>query len=404
MVDRLVRVADRLMSWLNPRRLAVLVLAVVLIVSAIFTPLVRAADNKIDNSSRLVTFYDEGEEHSILTKSRTVGEALDEVGLRIGDKDSVTPAVDSELNSSIVVVNIRRARPVTIADENGQRIRTVTAEIDATKIIESVGITLNPRDEIEVEASANFMSSGGAGQEISIRRAKTVNLSLYGQRLTLYTQADTLAEMLSEAGIGLADDDTTSLPLDQEISDGMSAQIWRNGIQTIEQEEEVAFETEIIKDSTKQVGYTEVQTAGQPGKKTVIYQVNMQSGVELSREKISEVITVPAVTQVEIHGTKVNLPPGSHTDWMRMAGIPESDFGATNYIISRESGWRYNATNASSGAYGLPQALPGYKMRSAGEDWETNPITQLKWFYSYCTNRYGSVQEAYEFWLANHWY
>ena len=98
------------------------------------------------------------------------------------------------------------------------------------------------------------------------------------------------------------------------------------------------------------------------------------------------------------------MPPGSHTDWMRMAGIPESDFGAANYIISHESGWRYNATNASSGAYGLPQALPGSKMASAGSDWQTNPITQLKWFYSYCLNRYGSVQEAYEFKIAHGWY
>ena len=209
--------------------------------------------------------------------------------------------------------------------------------------------------------------------------------------------------MLTESGIGLADSDTTSVPLDAAITDGMSLQIWRNGIQTIEQEEDVPFETQVVNDASKKVGYVEVQTAGQVGKKTVIYQVNMQNGVEVSREKISEVVTVPAVAQVEVHGTKVELPPGSHTDWMRMAGIPESDFGAANFIISRESGWRYNAQNPS-GAYGLPQALPGSKMASAGADWQTNPITQLKWFYSYCKGRYGSVQGAYEFWQANHWY
>ena len=73
-----------------------------------------------------------------------------------------------------------------------------------------------------------------------------------------------------------------------------------------------------------------------------------------------------------------------------------------------------NATNASSGAYGLPQALPGSKMASAGADWATNYQTQLKWFWSYCNSRYGSVQGAYSrygsvqgaynFWVANHWY
>ena len=87
-----------------------------------------------------------------------------------------------------------------------------------------------------------------------------------------------------------------------------------------------------------------------------------------------------------------------------MAGIPESDFGAANFIIRRESGWRVDATNASTGAYGLGQALPGSKMAPYGDDWQTNPITQLRWFYSYCQGRYGSVQGAYEFWQSHHWY
>ena len=87
-----------------------------------------------------------------------------------------------------------------------------------------------------------------------------------------------------------------------------------------------------------------------------------------------------------------------------MAGIPESDWGAANYIINRESGWNPRANNKSSGAYGLPQALPGSKMASAGSDWRDNPITQLKWFYKYCKGHYGSVQGAYNFWQSHHWY
>ena len=183
----------------------------------------------------------------------------------------------------------------------------------------------------------------------------------------------------------------------------MSMEVWRNGIQTIEQQEDVPFETQTIEDSTKKLGYTEVQTAGVIGKKSVIYQVNMQNGVEVERQKISEVTTVAPVTQIIVKGTKVELPPGSHTDWMRMAGISESDFGAANYIITRESGWRYNARNPS-GAYGLPQALPGGKMSSAGSDWATNPITQLRWFNSYCKQRYGSIQGAYNHWQSYHSY
>ncbi len=92
---------------------------------------------------------------------------------------------------------------------------------------------------------------------------------------------------------------------------------------------------------------------------------------------------------------------GSHEHWMKQAGIPASWFSAINYIVSHESGWRVNATNASSGAYGLPQSWPGSKMAAAGRDWRTNPITQLKWMKSYVTERYGGAPQAAAYWRAH---
>lgn len=404
MVGRLMARLGHLKSSINTKRLVVMLVLSVVVLSAGFAPLVFATDNKIDSSSRLVTFYDDGIEKTILTKSKTVKEALADAEITVNDNDKVTPSADTDLTDSMTVVNIRRARPVAVVDNDGRRTRVVTAEVDSTAIAKQAGADLETRDTAEVSPIDNFMAAGGVGQELKINRAKTVNAIIYGQNVTLRTQKETVGDMLSESGIKLADTDTVSVPLDTPIIDGMSLQVWRNGIQTIEQEEDVPFETQVVNDASKKVGYVEVQTAGQVGKKTVIYQVNMQNGVEVSREKISEVITVPAVNQVEIHGTKVELPPGDHTDWMRMAGIPESDFGAANFIIRRESGWRVDATNASTGAYGLGQALPGSKMAPYGDDWQTNPITQLRWFNSYCKGRYGSIQGAYEFWLAHHWY
>ncbi|WP_456243338.1 aggregation-promoting factor C-terminal-like domain-containing protein [Streptomyces radicis] len=73
-------------------------------------------------------------------------------------------------------------------------------------------------------------------------------------------------------------------------------------------------------------------------------------------------------------------------------------------IVQHESGWDYTATNPSSGAYGLMQALPGSKMASAGADWQTNPATQISWGLNYMDDRYGSPCGAWEFWQANNWY
>lgn len=99
-----------------------------------------------------------------------------------------------------------------------------------------------------------------------------------------------------------------------------------------------------------------------------------------------------------------SAPTGDHKHWLKQASIPESWFNGLNSIIQQESGWRVNATNPSSGAYGIPQSLPGSKMASAGSDWRTNPITQLKWMYSYIKGRYGSLQNALSFRAANGWY
>ncbi|MFI6032896.1 transglycosylase SLT domain-containing protein [Streptomyces sp. NPDC051315] len=85
--------------------------------------------------------------------------------------------------------------------------------------------------------------------------------------------------------------------------------------------------------------------------------------------------------------------------------IPDAaQFNAFSKIVEHESGWDIDATNASSGAYGLVQALPGSKMASAGSDWKTNPKTQIKWGLDYMNERYGSPAGAWSFWQANGWY
>jgi hypothetical protein len=94
---------------------------------------------------------------------------------------------------------------------------------------------------------------------------------------------------------------------------------------------------------------------------------------------------------------------GDSVDWMREAGIAESDFEYVNYIIGHESGWGYTKWNyGGSGAYGLGQALPASKMARFGDDYMTNPVTQLRWATAYAEGRYGSWESAYHFWVTRH--
>ncbi|GAA4924203.1 hypothetical protein GCM10025331_03980 [Actinoplanes utahensis] len=75
---------------------------------------------------------------------------------------------------------------------------------------------------------------------------------------------------------------------------------------------------------------------------------------------------------------------------MIKSGFPFSEFSCLNELWDHESGWNYKAENKSSGAYGIPQALPGRKMSSAGDDWEISPATQITWGLGYIKGRYDS--------------
>ena len=81
----------------------------------------------------------------------------------------------------------------------------------------------------------------------------------------------------------------------------------------------------------------------------------------------------------------------------------KTQYGCLYNIWERESGWNYEAENAS-GAYGIPQALPGSKMASAGPDWATDPTTQIKWGLGYIQGRYQTPCDAWAFWQDNGWY
>lgn len=117
---------------------------------------------------------------------------------------------------------------------------------------------------------------------------------------------------------------------------------------------------------------------------------------QLSNATVSE--AVQEIKPVQTYAT------GSHEDLMSRAGIPKSDWAAVSYIVSHESSWRTNAREPHTHAYGLCQALPRVKMASAGDDYMTNPVTQLQWCNSYAHTRYGSWQNAAYFWRVNRWW
>jgi hypothetical protein len=89
---------------------------------------------------------------------------------------------------------------------------------------------------------------------------------------------------------------------------------------------------------------------------------------------------------------------------LRRYGFGAGQFSCLNSIYMNESGWNVHADNPSSSAYGIPQALPGSKMASAGRDWHDNPVTQIRWGLGYIKARYGSPCGAWSFKRGHGWY
>ena len=85
-------------------------------------------------------------------------------------------------------------------------------------------------------------------------------------------------------------------------------------------------------------------------------------------------------------------------------GWSSSEFGCLVSLWNLESGWNVYASNPSSGAYGIPQALPGSKMASAGPDWQSNAATQIRWGLGYIKSLYGSPCGAWSHEQASGWY
>lgn len=299
-------------------------------------------------AAKFVTFHDDNDKLTVKTDAITVGEALDRAGVIINPGDIVEPGLTSEINADNFHINIYRAHPVVVKDGVVEKY-LMTASYDARTIMAEADITIYDGDEVELVANEGFLENGVA--------------NVY--------------------------------------------EVTRNGGRTVTVESEIPFSEETVDDPAMDEGKTEVRQLGEVGTKRTTYNAYYIDNVEVSREIASEEITREPVTRITAVGTKKQLPAiavtGTCADWVRAAGVAEADVAAAIDLINHESGCRVNATNAYSGAYGIPQALPGYKMASAGADWETNPITQIKWMAGY-VSRYGGWQGALSFWYAHGWY
>lgn len=248
----------------------------------------------------IITVHDDGVDKGFVTSASTLREALEDEDIRLDTRDRTEPGLDEKLVASSYQVNIYRARPVLVRD-GASELTIVTSYRTGQQIAAEAKITLHDEDMTTLTASTDPISDG-AVEVMTIARATPFTFVFYGKTEQAYSQAKTVGAMLKEKGIKMTADDEVSVSISALLQAGMTLALWRNGVQTVTVNEDVAFSVEQIKDANRERGYKATTTAGVAGQKTVTYKVNVQNGVEVSREALNSVTTKAAVTQVEVVG------------------------------------------------------------------------------------------------------
>ncbi|HMH31096.1 MAG TPA: ubiquitin-like domain-containing protein, partial [Methylomirabilota bacterium] len=348
------------------------------------------------HDAKIVIVSHDHEQQIVPSKERTVGDLLNKLNIKLGEGDVVEPAQNTVIDQDEFRINIYRAVPVQIVD-GASKTFAFSAAKTPRAIAQQSGIPLYSEDIVVADPVQNFIKTGAIGEQVIVDRATPIDVDLYGTPVTLRTHAKTVGELVKEKNIKLVQNDRIEPALDTPITPGQKVSFIRTGTKTETVTEDIATPVQNINDNSLAYGTTAVRQQGSPGQQTVTYQIAITNNVETGRSVIQKVVTKTPVTQIQVVGTSLSGIKGD----MALAGIAPGDYNYVDYIVSHESGWRPNA-GSLNGPYGLCQAFPGSKMGSAGADWQTNPITQLRWCSGYASSRYGGWANAYAHWVASH--
>ncbi len=362
----------------------------------------------------IVLISHDGQKQTVPTNEPTVGALLAKLGIGLGTGDVVEPNAATPINQDNFRVNVYRAVPVEVIDGSSSTF-ALSAATTPRAIAAQAGITVYPEDDISAQSVSNFLAQHTLAEQIVINRATPVNVNLYGTPTVIRTHAQTVAALLTQEHIKLGKSDTIQPAAATAITPNAQVFVIRQGTKLETVTQDIPMPMQTIEDSSLTFGTSAVRQQGSPGQELITYQDNLQNGAVVSRTQIQVVVTVQPVTQIVARGQAVQIPADKESV-MADAGIAASDYAYVNYIVSNESGWcptklqgqigycpGYAPASIPSGlGYGLGQATPGSKMSSFGADWQTNPVTQLRWATSYADARYGSWGAAYDYWYTHH--
>ncbi len=287
----------------------------------------------------LVTIYADGQKKTIATSAKTIGGALKQNNITLGQGDIVEPLVDTPIDQPFYNVNVYRAYPAIIIDGD-TRTTTLSGYRSPRQVVESASIKLYNEDNVRIERNNDFDEGGVVGQKIIIDRATPVILSIGGRNFEFRTRQSTVGGLLREKKININATDQLSIDLDAKIYKNMKIVLSRVSQDIIQVSEPLDPDVHYKDDPNQPVSYQLVVSPGIPGRKLVSYLVNQKDGVEQSRQELESKVTIASQPKIIVRGTKIN---------------PVADNAGLLYKLRMcEAGGNYQR-NSGNGYYGAYQ-------------------------------------------------
>jgi uncharacterized protein YabE (DUF348 family) len=348
----------------------------------------------------------DGQATRIQTTAGQVGDVLKSRGYHVGPHDLVAPAVDASVHSGSTVI-YKRGRLLHL-NVNGVAQNIWTTAPTVADALSQLGYST--ADFTSVSRSRRLPLSP---TDIAVRTPNTVTIVRGKQSLMVTTLDTTVGQLLADQG-GVSGDDRISVALTAPITNGQRIVVQQVTRKTVTATKAVPYKTTIKPDATMTKGQSKLLTAGKAGLAKVTYAEVFVDGKLVGKTPIKSVVVTAPTTKVQQVGTKkapvvhIKVSPGSAKaiaqQLLTARGWGDDQFSCLVTLWNHESGWRVNAANPS-GAYGIPQALPGSKMAKFGSDWQSSAKTQIEWGLSYISGRYNTPCGAWSSWQANGgWY
>ena len=377
---------------------------------------VREGDTIVVRTSKAYTVTVDGESRTLWTTAASADSILADAA-PLGT--TVTLAADRSASRDELTPLVSRARNVIVNADGTTREVAVRPGQDARGILEAAGVSVHALDRVTVENDAtgelaitvSRVTRGQATETVDIPFSETTTTSSdmfvgESQVTTTGVNGVTTWTVWQEKD---GDQVLTSVPITEHSTSQPVTQVRSEGTKEATPTALVAAGIDpkaTLEEKTESDGTTSVRYRAKLGSISTKEEIAEITGEAKNADQATAAAAAAAAAEAgAVPTTYSGEDPRSLAKPLVAAqGWSDSEYQCLVLLWNRESQWNPYAENSSSGAYGIPQALPGSKMASAGADWRTNPITQINWGIGYIKGRYGTPCSAWAHSNAVGWY